>query len=101
TGSGFNAAAAQQACRRLRHRLNDYCLGLLDEHGPAWCTANGIDFWSYPEGWRAVVGPAGQQKLMWNTIIAMAQADRVNLSAQVRFQQQGGTTLDTGLHFKP
>jgi xanthine dehydrogenase/oxidase len=101
TGSGFNAAAAQQACRRLRHRLNDYCLGLLDEHGPAWCTAKGIDFWSYPEGWRALVGPAGQQKLMWNTIIEMAQADRVNLSAQVRFQQQGGTTLDTGLHFKP
>jgi xanthine dehydrogenase/oxidase len=101
TGSEFNAAAAKQACQRLRHRLNDYCLTLLDQHGPAWCKAQGIDFWNYPEGWRAKVGPEGKQTLIWNNIVAMANTNRVNLSEQVRFQQQGGTTLDTGLEFKP
>jgi xanthine dehydrogenase/oxidase len=101
TGSSFNAAAARQACERLRQRLNDYCLGLLDRNGPAWCTQHGIDFWSYPEGWRALIGPAGKQKLVWSNIIAMANQDRINLSEQVRFQQPGGTTLDTGLIFKP
>jgi len=101
TGSEFNASAAKEACQRLRHRLNDYCLKQLDQHGPDWCKTQGIDFWNYAEGWRALVGPAGKQKLIWNNIIAMAEADRVDLSEQVRFQQQGGTTIDTGLHFKP
>ena len=101
TGSGFNAEAAKHACQRLRHRLNDYCLKLLDQHGPAWCTSQGIDFWNYPEGWRAKVGPADKQTLIWNNIVHMANSARINLSEQVRFQQQGGTTLDTGLEFKP
>jgi len=101
TGSGFNASAAKQACRKLRQRLNDYCLALLDQHGPAWCKTQGIDFWSYPEGWRASVGTAAQPRLVWDNIIAMANAARVNLSEQVRFQQPGGTALDTSLVFKP
>ena len=100
TGSSFNAAAAKEACGELRRRLQQYCMGLLDEHGPAWCKDKGIDFWNYPEGWRAPQPPNGLPTI-WTRIISMANQDRVNLSAQVRFQQQGGTTLDSGLIFKP
>ncbi|HWN67952.1 MAG TPA: molybdopterin cofactor-binding domain-containing protein [Haliangium sp.] len=101
TGSGFNAAAARQACQVLRERLQTYCMKLLDEHGPAWCKSNNIDFWNYEQGWRAQVGAGGHQRYIWQNIVSMASMDRLNLSAQVRFQQQGGTEVDTGLLFKP
>ncbi|WP_438023580.1 molybdopterin cofactor-binding domain-containing protein [Sorangium sp. So ce233] len=98
TGSGFNAAAAQQACRDLRDRLQAYCLKKLEENGLAWCQEKHIDFWSYEDGWRQVV-PG--DKPIWNYVVAMAHNDQVNLSAQARFKQKGGTQVDTGLIFKP
>jgi xanthine dehydrogenase/oxidase len=38
---------------------------------------------------------------MWVKIIGLANQDRVNLSAQVRFVQQGGEAIDSGLIFHP
>jgi xanthine dehydrogenase/oxidase len=101
TGSGFNASAARQACRELRLRLEQYCLRQLERHGPAWCRQKGIDFWNHEEGWRALSGPESGSTLIWRNIVSLAQNERVNLSSQVRFRQQGGTRLDSGLQFKP
>jgi xanthine dehydrogenase/oxidase len=47
------------------------------------------------------LGTAEKPAWVWKNIVSMAEGDRVDLSSQVRFQQQGGTVLDTGLYFKP
>lgn len=97
TGTALNGGAVQKAGRELRSRIESYCLGLLSANGSKWCQEQGINFWDYEEGWRAEVNG----KLMWQTIVSKANSDRVNLSAQVRYQQPGGGTVDTGLTFHP
>jgi xanthine dehydrogenase/oxidase len=101
TGTGFNASAAKQACKALRERLQTYCMKLLDDNGIDWCKKHNIDFWSYEDGWRANVGSPEQPKYIWQNIVSMANGDQLNLSAQVRFKQEGGTVVDTGCLFKP
>lgn len=101
TGTAFNGAAVQEACRLLRRRLEDYCLDLLQKNGSAWCQGQGINFWDYPEGWTATVPVNKKPSLIWLNIVKMADADRINLSSQVRFMQQGGEAIDSGLIFKP
>ena len=99
TGTAFNGAAIQEACRVLRKRLEDYCLDLLNQHGSKWCKEQHINFWDHEKGWRAKVDINGTPTLMWVKIIGLANQDRVNLSAQVRFVQQGGEAIDSGLIF--
>jgi len=99
TGTGYNGGAVMKACRTLRNTLETYCLKLLRENGPEWCQNQGINFWDYAEGWRAT--DPKTKKLIWNNIISQAYSDRVDLSAQDRFKQQGGKAIDTGLIFKP
>jgi xanthine dehydrogenase/oxidase len=101
TGTAFNGAAVQEACRVLRKTLEDFCLDLLRQHGPDWCQQQGINFWDYSEGWRATVKQGTKPTLIWVNIVKLADNDRVNLSAQVRFVQQGGEAVDSGLIFKP
>jgi xanthine dehydrogenase/oxidase len=102
TGTAFNGGAVRKACRELRSRLEAFTLSLLDENGPDWCKSKGINFWDYPEGWRAVVaGSKGPNPpTVWHNIIAQAGPARINLSAQCRFQEEGGAGVDTGLHYK-
>jgi len=101
TGTAFNGSAVQEACRILRKRLEDYCLDLLHQHGPTWCQQQGINFWDYSEGWKATVTIDSHPALIWLNIIKLANNDRINLSSQVRFVQQGGEAVDSGLIFKP
>ena len=100
TGTAFNGGAVKEACRDLRSRLEQYAMGLLELHGAGWCKQNFINFWDYEEGWRAPVTTKYGPSTIWNQLITMANQDRVNLSAQVRFQEEGGTGVDTGLIFK-
>lgn len=101
TGTAFNGAAVQEACRVLRRRIEDYCLDLLQQNGSAWCQQQGINFWDYPEGWTATATVNNKPTLIWLNVIKMANAARVNLSSQVRFVQPGGEAIDSGLIFKP
>jgi xanthine dehydrogenase/oxidase len=101
TGTAFNGAAVQEACRILRKRLEDYCLDLLHQNGPDWCKQQGINFWDYTEGWRATVTINKKTAVIWVNIVKLANNDRVDLSSQVRFVQQGGEAIDSGLIFKP
>jgi xanthine dehydrogenase/oxidase len=98
TGTSFNALPSQRACKELRGRLELYCKGLLELHGQQWCVNSHINYWDYPEGWRAI--PDGQTKSLWQNIVSMAFNNRVNLSAQARVRVPGGTRPDTGLTFK-
>ena len=101
TGTAFNGAAVQEACRVIRKRLEDFCLDLLHQHGPDWCKQQGINFWDYSEGWKATVTINNKPSMIWVNIVKLANPDCVNLSAQVRFVQQGGEAIDSGLIFKP
>ena len=99
TGTAYGGGAVKLAGGELRARLEAYCRGLEKVKGQDWCVANGINFWDYPEGWRAEVEVNGKPTLMWKNIIAMAYNDRVNLSAEARFRQKGGRAIDSGLTF--
>jgi xanthine dehydrogenase/oxidase len=101
TGTSFNGGAVREACKVLRKRLEDYCLELLRVNGPEWCKTHGINFWDYKSGWNTRVPAEHGETWLWCNIIPLANNDRVNLSAQVRFQQPGGEAIDTGLIFKP
>jgi xanthine dehydrogenase/oxidase len=103
TGTSFNGGAAQEACRALRKRLEEYCHQQLDQHGSAWCEAHHINFWDHPKsGWRTIVPAADGRPAapMWKYVVAMAHGDRINLSAQARIAVPGGDQPDTGLTFK-
>ncbi len=97
TGTSFNAGAAQKACRDLRARLEVFCAGLRKKNGAAWCEQKQINYWNYPAGWRAT--PKGASKTIWQSIVSLAFANRLNLSAQARVRIRGGTKSDTGLTF--
>ena len=90
TGTVLNGGAVRDACRLLRKRLEDHCLHRLAEHGPQDCADKGIDFWNHPEGWRHQIG----DKAVWDNVVAIANQDRVNLTAQVRTSQRGGEAPD-------
>lgn len=97
TGTAFNGGAAMKAADELRSRLENFCVGLLKEHGRQWCTDQHIDFWNHDEGWQAIVGSGADRGLMWTAIVKLASAARLNLSAQAQHNETGGTALDTGL----
>ncbi|MGC2108886.1 MAG: molybdopterin cofactor-binding domain-containing protein [Candidatus Korobacteraceae bacterium] len=100
TGSGFNAAAVKRACRQLRDRLEDFCLGVL-RNNPSSCVQQHLNFWDYPDGWRSEITVNGETGALWKYVVKAAYNARLDLSAQVRFQQGGGTATDTGLVMKP
>jgi len=58
----------------------------------AWCKQQNINFWDYETGWRAT--PPSTKTTVWENLVKLANGDRVNLSAQVRFQEEGGTGVD-------
>jgi xanthine dehydrogenase/oxidase len=101
TGTAFNGGAVMKACLELRARLEAYCMVLLDQNGPAWCRKKGINFWDYEDGWRHELTPGDPTSRIWVKIVKSAYSARVDLSAQVRFQQEGGEAIDSGLIFKP
>ena len=103
TGTALNGGAVKKAANLLRARLENFCLGLLREHGSEWCRQNQVNFWDYEDGWQH---PTSSGSSIWTSIVSQAFDARVNLSSQVRYRQQGGTTEDEwgkagGLEFHP
>ncbi|HIA2365193.1 TPA: molybdopterin cofactor-binding domain-containing protein, partial [Burkholderia contaminans] len=88
-----------KACHELRERLEKFCLELREQNGEQWCRDKNVNFWDYPEGWRATI-PNSSGKTLWQCIVSLAYSARLNLSAQARIQIQGGESPDTGLEFK-
>ena len=68
TGTAFNGAAVQEACRLLRKRLEDYCLDLLRANGPDWCKTHGINFWDYKGGWNTRLPAEHGETWLWCNI---------------------------------
>jgi xanthine dehydrogenase/oxidase len=103
TGTSFNGGAVRESCRQLRARLEQFALSLLDANGPEWCRKNKINFWDHKEGWRyqyeAKSGDPKSKTTIWHNIVVLAGKNRVNLSAQCRFMEEGGTGSDTNLTF--
>ncbi|MBH9576270.1 molybdopterin cofactor-binding domain-containing protein [Inhella proteolytica] len=102
TGSAFNGGAAQKAAQRLRKRLEAFCVEQLNSRGRDYCRQQHLDFWSYDEGWNTPYDAGnGQQRLLWQAIVAAANMARVNLSAQAQHNESGGERADTNLQFHP
>ena len=104
TGTSFNGGAVRKSCRELRARIEQFALEQLDQNGPDACRKQHINFWDYEKGWRheyeATPGNPATKTTIWHSIVKLAGQNRVNLSAQCRFQAEGGGGLDTNLIFK-
>jgi len=101
TGTSYNAAAVKQACETLRRRLTEFGYRMLKEHGPGWCTQQGIDFWSHgEEGWAAEAGTT-PPALVWQKLVALAYSQRVSLVASFTAPARGGETPVPAMTFKP
>ena len=99
TGASFNGGAIEEACKVLRSRIEEYCFGLQATAGEQFCVDRGIDFWNYPEGWRAKKPNA--TKPIWSSIISSAYMARIDLTAQAAFRQPGGNRLISGVTTHP
>jgi xanthine dehydrogenase/oxidase len=88
SGSDLNGGAVAMACQKLRKRLEEFCLAQKKKHGNDVCRDQGIDFWNYPEGWKAKVKVQGNPKpsLMWTNVVGLAQANRIDLTTEALFQ---------------
>lgn len=102
TGTSYNAEAVKQLCQQMRTRITSFVEGLRLEHGDAWCEANCVDYWNFPEGWNATTQNAqGKPVLIWTQIVAQAYQARVNLTASFNAVIQGGTTEMPNVTYKP
>lgn len=90
-GTDLNGGAVLEAGMILRERLQSFCDDLRMEHGDKYCRENGIDYWNYKEGWRALVKQQGQKQksLMWDNIVSLANQNRIDLSVQALYQAPG------------
>ncbi|MEL7115677.1 MAG: molybdopterin cofactor-binding domain-containing protein [Pseudomonadota bacterium] len=89
TGTSYNAEAVKQLCQEMRTRLMAYADELRLKNGETWCVENGLDYWNHKlKGWKGVSKRTGQ--MIWSKLIAQAFMDRINLTATLNAQIQGG-----------
>lgn len=98
TGTQLNSGAVREASRRLRKRLEGFCLQLRDQHGDQWCRDQHVNFWDYPNGWSAPAGDGA--RLIWHHVVQQAFTSSVNLSGQARFAA-GTKPVKHGPSFAP
>ena len=102
TGTPYNGAAVKKTCGELRSRLMDFAYDLLKENGDQWCKDRGIDFWNYGQkGWATSVTTNGRPTLIWQNLVQLAFANRVDLVCSFTAPLQGGTTPVPAMTFKP
>ena len=93
----------KQTCQQLRARLMEFGYELLKDNGEDWCKTQGIDFWNYGSkgGWSATVeGPHGRTAMIWQILIQIAYAKRVNLVASFTAKIHGGEVPVPAMTFK-
>ncbi len=111
TGTPYAAEAVKQTCEQLRARLMEFGYQQLKDNGDDWCKSNGIDFWNYGfanggagegQGWATQVELAGGRKgLIWQFLVQMAYAQRVNLLTAFTAKIRGGEVPTPAMTFKP
>lgn len=103
TGTPYAAEAVKRTCQSLRQRLTEFAYQLRNDHGDDWCRSQGIDFWNHPEkGWATPVELAnGRQGLIWQFLVSVAFAHRVNLLEALTTKMHGGETQVPVMTFKP
>jgi xanthine dehydrogenase/oxidase len=103
TGTPYACEAVKQTCQQLRARIMEFGYELLKENGEDWCKGQGIDFWNYGAqgGWSATVeGPNGRKAMIWQFLIQIAYAKRVNLVASFTAKIHGGEVPVPAMTFK-
>lgn len=103
TGTPYACEAVKQTCQQLRARITEFGYELLKDNGEDWCKKQGIDFWNYGSkgGWSATVeGPYGKKAMIWQFLIAIAYAKRVNLVASFTAKIHGGEVPVPAMTFK-
>lgn len=101
TGTPYSCEAVRQTCQELRTRMLNFGYQMREEKGDPWCTANGIDFWNYPDGWAHVHNFRGQETLIWSTLVALAYSSRVPMIATFTAKIRGGEVQIPAMTFKP
>ncbi|NRR32070.1 molybdopterin-dependent oxidoreductase [Oxalobacteraceae bacterium] len=101
TGTPYNCEVVKQTCQDLRGRLLEFGYQMRNEQGDAWCTGMGIDFWNFPDGWATSVTINKRVSLIWQNLIQLAYAKRVNLIASFTARIKGGGVPIPAMTFKP
>ncbi len=91
SGTDLCGGAALQAAQELAENLKALCQKMRVAQGESWCQTQGIDYWSYPNGWNTevVTGSSSSKTLMWNNILNLAYDNRVDLSSQALYSTPG------------
>jgi xanthine dehydrogenase/oxidase len=104
TGTPYNAEVVKQTCQKLAARLNEFGQQMRLEQGEDWCKQQLIDFWNYPDtGWATKVpsaGPGSKQVLIWQKLVSLAYAKRVELTCSFTAKIEGGSTPVPCMTFK-
>jgi xanthine dehydrogenase/oxidase len=103
TGTPYACEAVKQTCQQLRARLTEFGYELLKDNGEDWCKNQGVDFWNYGAqgGWAATVeGPYKKKAMIWQFLIQIAYAKRVNLVASFTAKIHGGEVQVPAMTFK-
>jgi len=102
TGTPYAAEAVKRVCEGLRGRLTQFGYDMLKNQGEDYCRAQGIDFWNYgAKGWAATVPGSDPPRLVWQNVVALANAHRVGLVCADTVQVSGGTTALAAIGYKP
>jgi xanthine dehydrogenase/oxidase len=94
SSTDLNGGAVRKACEIQRKKLETMCLQLLHLNGTDWCRDEGLNYWDYKEGWKAVVTTSpssGTPKtgMIWNNVISQAFDQMVDLSSQALYRTPG------------
>jgi xanthine dehydrogenase/oxidase len=102
TGTPYACEAVKQTCQQLRARLMEFGYQLLKENGEDWCKQKGVDFWNYGTqgGWAALVEMNGKETMIWQLLVQIAYAKRVNLIASFTAKIHGGEDQVPAMTFK-
>ena len=102
TGTPYNCEVVKQTCQDLRKRLMEFGYQMRDQYGDDWCRQQGIDFWNHgAQGWAAQVTTATRTALVWQNLVQLAYAKRVNLIASFTAKIRGGEVPIPAMTFKP
>ena len=105
TGTPYAGEAVKQTCEQLRSRLMEFGYQLLKDYGDQWCRDHGVDFWNHTagggKGWATVVKlPDKREGMIWQFLVQIAYAQRVNLVTAFTAKIHGGEVQVPAMTFK-